>query len=84
MILLDINLPKVDRTKVLNYIKNDERLMVISVVMLTTSDSESDILKPYQNHANCLFTKPVNFSNFMEVTQTIKDFWINIVQLPNE
>lgn len=82
LILLDINLPKIDGIEVLNHIKKDEKLMVIPVVMLTTSDSEKDILKSYQNHANCYITKPVNFSNFMEVIQTIKDFWINIVQLP--
>lgn len=84
LILLDINLPKVDGIEVLNHIKNDQKLMVIPVVMLTTSDSEKDILRSYQHHANCYITKPVNFSNFMEVIQTIKDFWINIVQLPNQ
>jgi CheY-like chemotaxis protein len=84
LILLDINLPKVDGIEVLNHIKNDEKLMVIPVVMLTTSDSEKDILKAYQHHANCYITKPVSFSKFMQVIQTIKDFWINIVQLPNE
>ncbi|MEO6705766.1 MAG: response regulator [Ginsengibacter sp.] len=82
LILLDINLPKVDGIEVLNHIKNDEKLMIIPVVMLTTSDSERDILKSYKNHANCYITKPVNFSNFMEVIKTIKDFWISIVQLP--
>lgn len=84
IILLDINLPKIDGLEVLNRIKNDEKLKIIPVIMLTTSDSETDILKSYQNHANCYITKPVNFSNFMEVIQTIKDFWINIVQLPNK
>ena len=84
LILLDINLPKVDGIEVLNHIKNDEKLMVIPVVMLTTSDSEKDILKAYQHHANCYITKPVSFSKFMQVIQTIKDFWINIVKLPNQ
>ena len=56
--------------------------MVIPVVMLTTSDSEKDIFQSYQSHANCYITKPVNFGNFMEVIQTIKDFWIKIVKLP--
>lgn len=84
IILLDINLPKIDGLEILNHIKNDEKLKVIPVIMLTTSDSETDILKSYQNHANCYITKPVNFLNFIEVIQTIKDFWINIVQLPNK
>ena len=82
LILLDINLPKIDGIEVLSRIKADEQLMVIPVVMLTTSDSEKDIFESYQSHANCYITKPVNFENFMDVIQTIKDFWINIVQLP--
>jgi CheY-like chemotaxis protein len=82
LILLDINLPKMDGIEVLTKIKSNESLMVIPVVMLTTSDSEKDIFHSYQSHANCYITKPVNFENFMEVIQTIKDFWINIVQLP--
>jgi chemotaxis family two-component system response regulator Rcp1 len=57
-------------------------LWVIPVVMLTTSDSEKDIFQSYQSHANCYITKQVNFENFIAVIQSIKDFWINIVQLP--
>jgi CheY-like chemotaxis protein len=83
LILLDINLPRTDGFEVLAVIKKDERLSVIPVIMLTTSDSEKDILESYQHHANCYITKPVNFENFMNVIQTIKDFWINIVKLPN-
>ncbi|MGN6196898.1 MAG: response regulator [Ginsengibacter sp.] len=82
LILLDINLPKMDGIEVLTELKNDDVLCVIPVVMLTTSDSEKDIFQAYQSHANCYITKPVNFGNFMEVIQTIKDFWINIVKLP--
>ena len=82
LILLDINLPKMDGIEVLAKIKSNEGLMVIPVVMLTTSDSEKDIFQSYQSHANCYITKPVNFENFMDVIQTIKDFWINIVKLP--
>lgn len=82
LILLDINLPKMDGKEVLAKIKSDERLMVIPVVMLTTSDSERDIMESYQSHANCYVTKPVDFQKFMDVIQTVKEFWINIVQLP--
>jgi CheY-like chemotaxis protein len=82
LILLDINLPKIDGKEVLANIKNDERLKVIPVVMLTTSDSEKDIFESYHNHANCYITKPVGFQSFIEVIHTIKDFWITIVQLP--
>jgi two-component system, chemotaxis family, response regulator Rcp1 len=82
LILLDINLPKVDGKEVLARIKSDDILKVIPVVMLTTSDSERDIMDSYQNHANCYITKPVDFQKFIDVVQTVKNFWINIVQLP--
>ena len=84
LILLDINLPKVDGMEVLTEIKNDEGLAFIPVVMLTTSDSDKDILKSYQHHANCFITKPVDFASFMHVVHMIKDFWIDIVKLPNK
>jgi len=82
LVLLDINLPKIDGKEVLMNIKNDEVLKVIPVVMLTTSDSEKDIFESYHNHANCYITKPVGFQSFIEVIHTIKEFWITIVQLP--
>lgn len=84
LILLDINLPRLDGKEVLAEIKNDNALMVIPVVMLTTSDSEKDIMQSYQNHANCYITKPVDFKKFMDVVHSIKDFWISLVQLPNK
>jgi CheY-like chemotaxis protein len=82
LILLDINLPKVDGKEVLLEIKNDPSLKAIPVVMLTTSDSEKDILESYLNHVNCYVTKPVDYQKFMDVVHMIKDFWISIVQLP--
>ena len=82
LILLDINLPKMDGKEVLAHIKSHEPISLIPVVMLTTSNSEIDILESYQHHANCYITKPVDFAKFMEVVQIIKDFWITIVQLP--
>lgn len=82
IVFLDINLPRIDGTEVLSIIKSDELLKVIPVIMLTTSDAEIDIMKSYYNHANCYITKPVDMEKFMEVIQSIKNFWINIVQLP--
>lgn len=82
LIFLDINLPKVDGTEVLQFIKNDDRLKIIPVIMLTTSDSEKDVLKSYYNHANCYITKPVDMEKFMEVIHAIKNFWISIVTHP--
>jgi CheY-like chemotaxis protein len=84
LILLDINLPKLDGLEVLMEIKNDAVLTLMPVVILTTSDSEIDVIKSYQHHANCFITKPVDFQKFIEVVHMIKDFWIDIVKLPNK
>jgi CheY-like chemotaxis protein len=82
LILLDINLPRVDGIEVLTEIKKDPELMSIPVVMLTTSESEKDILNSYNNHANCYIVKPVDLKKFIDVVQVIKEFWISIVKLP--
>ena len=82
LILLDINLPKMDGTEVLSIIKSDPDLKRIPVIMLTTSSSEKDILASYDNYANCYITKPVDLERFMDVVRTIEDFWISIVKLP--
>ena len=82
LILLDINLPKMDGTEVLSTIKNDPQLKRIPVIMLTTSSAEKDILASYNNYANCYITKPVDLDRFMDVVRTIEDFWISIVKLP--
>jgi len=82
LILLDINLPKIDGKEVLTAIKTDERLKKIPVIMLTTSSAEKDIIDSYNRYANCYITKPVNLNAFMEVVRSIEDFWIGVVQLP--
>jgi CheY-like chemotaxis protein len=82
LILLDINLPKMDGTELLGIIKADPELKRIPVIMLTTSSSEKDILASYNNYANCYITKPVDLDRFMDVVRTIEDFWISIVKLP--
>lgn len=82
LILLDINLPRMDGTELLSIIKRDPELRRIPVIMLTTSSSERDILISYDNHANCYITKPVDLERFMDVVRTIEDFWISIVKLP--
>ena len=84
LILLDINLPKLNGLEVLSAIKKDERLRTIPVIMLSTSGAENDILTSYNNHANCFITKPVDFNRFMDVVKTIEDFWISIVKLPKK
>ena len=82
LILLDINLPKMDGTELLGIIKTDPDLKRIPVIMLTTSSAEKDILASYNNYANCYITKPVDLDRFMDVVRTIEDFWISIVKLP--
>jgi CheY-like chemotaxis protein len=84
LILLDINLPKIDGKEVLYYIKNNDALKKIPVVMLTTSSSQLDISDAYSHHANCFITKPVDLNKFFEVVRMIEDFWITIVKLPNK
>jgi CheY-like chemotaxis protein len=82
LILLDLNLPKKDGREVLAEIKADRVLKRIPVVILTTSQTEEDILKVYNLNANCFITKPVDFVRFVKIVQTIEDFWFTIVKLP--
>jgi CheY-like chemotaxis protein len=81
-ILLDLNLPKMDGREVLACIKKDESLKTIPTIILTTSNSEADIVKSYQLQANCYLTKPVQLSEFDDVVKSINDFWITRVKLP--
>lgn len=82
LILLDINLPRIDGKELLAYVKTNEQLKSIPVVMLTTSTSEKDILESYKNYANCYISKPVDLDKFFDVVQKIENFWISIVHLP--
>ena len=84
LILLDINLPKIDGKEVLQYIKTTPALKKIPVVMLTTSSSPLDVTDSYDNHANCFISKPVDLNKFFEVVRMIEDFWITIVKLPTK
>ena len=84
LIILDVNLPKMNGHEVLQYIKQDEELKHIPVIMLTTSSSERDINLAYKNHANCFISKPVDGSDFLAVIATIENYWISIVKLPTK
>ncbi|HEY1374138.1 MAG TPA: response regulator [Candidatus Binatia bacterium] len=84
LILLDLNLPRKNGRDVLEEIKGDADLKKIPVVVLTTSAAERDILGAYNLHANCYITKPVDLEQFMRVVQSIEDFWLTIVKLPQE
>jgi two-component system response regulator len=82
IILLDLNLPRMDGREVLKAIKADEALRRIPIVIMTTSDDEHDILAAYDLFANCYITKPVDFQRFIEIVKTIENFWFSIVRLP--
>ncbi len=82
LILLDVNLPRVNGHEVLEYIKTHPDFKVIPVIMLTTSSSQEDINLSYKNYANCYITKPIEVSDFMEAVNKIEEFWINLVKLP--
>jgi chemotaxis family two-component system response regulator Rcp1 len=84
LILLDLNLPKKDGREVLKEIKESPTLKSIPVVILTTSESEADILRSYQLHANCYITKPVGLDGFLKVVNSIDSFWLSVVKLPRE
>lgn len=83
LIILDVNLPRLNGHEVLKAIKDDLDLRRIPVVMLTTSSSPSDINRSYQNHVNCYITKPVDVDDFIKAVLSIESFWINIVELPS-
>ena len=82
LVLLDVNLPRKNGHEVLKYIKENESLKHMPVIMLTTSSSPKDINLSYNNYANCYITKPVEVNDFIKVIATIENFWISIVKLP--
>ena len=83
LILLDLNLPRVDGREVLQEIKGDPELRSIPVVVLTTSQADEDIVRSYNLHANAYVTKPVDFERFIRVVQQIDDFFVTVVKLPH-
>ena len=84
LILLDLNLPKMDGRAVLADIKKDDNLKTIPTVILTTSESEEDILQSYQLQANCYLSKPVQLDEFEAVVKSINDFWLTKAKLPRQ
>jgi CheY-like chemotaxis protein len=84
LILLDLNLPKMDGREVLAHIKEDPDLKTIPTVILTTSDAEADIVTSYQLQANCYLSKPVQLDDFEALVRSINDFWLTKVRLPQQ
>ena len=83
LILLDLNLPKMDGREVLQKVKSDDNLRRIPIIVLTTSDADQDILKSYNLHVNCYLNKPVDFDKFFDIIQKIEDFWLTTAILPS-
>jgi CheY-like chemotaxis protein len=82
LVLLELNLPNKNGREVLREIKQDPHLRRIPVVVLTTSDTDRDILQSYDLHANCYVTKPMDLEQFVTVVQAIEHFWCTLVKLP--
>jgi chemotaxis family two-component system response regulator Rcp1 len=84
LILLDLNLPKMDGREVLAHVKEDLSLTTIPIVILTTSEAEVDIVRSYQLHANCYLSKPVQLAAFEALVKNINGFWLKNVKLPSQ
>ena len=82
LILLDLNLPRMNGIEVLGVIKNQPGLMGIPVVILSSSSAEEDIARAYARHANCFISKPLDLDQFVKVVRAIEDFWFTVVTLP--
>lgn len=82
LVLLDLNLPRMNGREVLQAIKSDPALKRIPVVVLTSSQAEEDVARSYDLHANCVITKPVDLNQFIRVVRTVDEFWFTVVKLP--
>jgi CheY-like chemotaxis protein len=82
LIFLDLNLPRMDGREVLALVKSDESLRRIPLVVLTTSDSQDDIARSYDLHANAYVTKPVGLESFLTAVQQIDKFFLTVASLP--
>lgn len=82
LILLDLNMPRMDGREALGELKSDPKLKRIPVVVLTTSKAEEDIVRSYDLGVNSFIQKPVDFNQFVEVVRTLTQYWLQLVQLP--
>jgi len=83
LILLDLNLPRIDGRAVLEDIKQDVDLKRIPVCILTSSEAETDVVQGYNLGANCYVVKPLDFKTFQNIVQAVEGFWFTIVKLPS-
>ena len=84
IVLLDLNLPRLDGRDVLADIKADDDLATIPIIVLTSSSAEEDISRSYELHANCYISKPVDFTQFIDAVRSLESFWFKIVRLPSK
>ena len=82
IVLLDLNLPRLEGREVLADIKSDPDLAKIPIIVLTSSSADEDIQQSYALHANCFVTKPVDFTEFIAAVRSLEGFWLKIVRLP--
>ncbi len=82
LVILDLNLPRLDGKDVLAEMKADPALRTMPVAVLTTSEAEIDVFESYDLGANCYLTKPVDLDQFIRVVQAVEDFWLALVRLP--
>ncbi len=82
LILLDLNLPRLDGREVLKLIKTDPTVKRIPVVILTTSDEQTDVLRCYDDGANTYMTKPVEFDRFIQTVIAIGRYWLYFAEIP--
>jgi CheY-like chemotaxis protein len=82
LVLLDVNLPRLSGLEVLAELKQDDKLLTIPVIMLTTSQAEQDIVRSYSLHANAFISKPVGFEPFIDAIRQIDSFFLTLVKLP--
>jgi len=83
LIFLDLNLPRKDGREVLAEIKANQDLRRIPVIVLTTSESDNDIKKAYELHANCYVKKPTDLDEYLSVIKACESFWLHVVRLPH-
>ena len=84
LILLDLNLPRKSGREVLEDVKTDPALLSIPIVVMTTSEADTDIMNSYHHHANAYVTKPVDLDRFIDVVSKIEGFWLTAAKLPPE
>jgi chemotaxis family two-component system response regulator Rcp1 len=82
LLLLDLNMPRMDGTQVLEAISKDDALRHLVVIVLTSSDADQDVLRSYKLRCSSYLVKPINFEAFAKMIQTLGDYWFTLVTLP--